>query len=246
MAEGDTNEFTIEAKLRGPGPGRYALPSSCGQNGHDFTKKMTPSFSFGKRLGDTIVSKVLTPGPVHFVKDEITRFGKDGTPKYTQLGRRKEPNIFKAPGPGRYENHKCFPQGETHAPKYSMSSRTKYRRCDAFPSSNSYCLPPLLGAKNPCKQASYAYSMTSRRRLGSFDSDLARTPGPAKYNMVDQNTYKRHLPKYSLLARRFVPGDKTRKPGPGTHWPEKVTINKKSVPKYSMGVKHSEYITPFI
>ena len=70
-------------------------------------------FLLGKVLGDTIVSKVLTPGPVHFVKDEITRFGKDGTPKYTQLGRRKEPNIFKAPGPGRYENHKCFPQGNT-------------------------------------------------------------------------------------------------------------------------------------
>jgi len=51
---------------------------------------------------------------------------------------------------------------------------------------------------------------------------------------------------YSLLARRFVPGDKTIKPGPGAHYPEHVNINKKSVPNYSMGIRHSEYITPFI
>ena len=49
-----------------------------------------------------------------------------------------------------------------------------------------------------------------------------------------------------MLERRFVPGDKTRKPGPGTHYPEHVRINKKSVPKYSMGIKHSEYITPMM
>ena len=139
-----------------------------------------------------------SPGPVYFVKDEITRFGKDGTAKYTQQGRRKEINSFKPPGPGRYENHKCHPQGkkfcfeiiklrsysrnvftrpyaednlpvqcspktlfsilgETHSPKYSMGSRTKYRRCDAFPSANSYSLPPLIGPRIPSKQASNAY-----------------------------------------------------------------------------------------
>jgi len=246
MAEGDSKNINIEAKLRGPGPGRYALPSTCGQAGHDFTKNQKPSFSFGKRLGDSLVSKALSPGPVYFVKDEITRFGKDGTAKYTQQGRRKEINSFKPPGPGRYENHKCHPQGETHSPKYSMGSRTKYRRCDAFPSANSYSLPPLIGPRIPSKQASNAYSMTSRRKIGSFDQDLARTPGPAGYSVVDQNLYKKQQAKYSLLARRFCPGDKTRKPGPGTHYPEHVNINKQQVPRYSMGIKHSEYITPFI
>ena len=28
----------IEAKLRGPGPGVYGLPSTCGETGHDFTR----------------------------------------------------------------------------------------------------------------------------------------------------------------------------------------------------------------
>lgn len=46
------------------------------------------------------------------MKDEITRVGKEGSAKYTQLGRRKESRAFKTPGPGRYENHRCHPQGK--------------------------------------------------------------------------------------------------------------------------------------
>ena len=40
------------------------------------------------------------------------------------------------------------------------------------------------------------------------------------FREVEQNTYKAHAPKYSMLARRFCPGDKTRKPGPGSYYPE--------------------------
>jgi len=240
----DKKTVMIEAKLRGPGPGRYGLPSTCGHMGHDFTQQRKAAFTFGKRFKER--EMVASPGPVYLVKDEITRVGKEGSAKYTQLGRRKEGLAFKTPGPGRYENQKCFPQGEKHSPKYSMGSRTKYRKCDAYPSPNSYSLPQLIGPRIPSKQASNAYSMTSRRHIGSFDQDLARTPGSARYKVIDQNTYKVMKPVYSLLARRFVPGDKTIKPGPGAHYPEHVTINKKSVPNYSMGIRHSEYITPFI
>ena len=70
--------------------------------------------------------------------------------------------------------------GEKNSSKYSMGSRTKYRRCDAYPAANSYQLPSLIGPKIPSAQASNAHSMTSRRRIGSFDQDLARTPGPAR------------------------------------------------------------------
>ena len=61
-----------------------------------------------------IVIQVYSPGPVYFIKDEMTRFGKDGTAKYTQLSRRKELKAFKTPGPGRYENHSSHPQGNIH------------------------------------------------------------------------------------------------------------------------------------
>ena len=67
-----------------------------------------------------------------------------------------------------------------------------------------------------------------------------------RYNVIDQNIYNKQSPQYSMLARRFVPGDKTKKPGPGAHYPENVSITKEKVPNYSMGIRHSEYITPFI
>merc|ERR1719190_58129 len=70
--------------------------------------------------------------------------------------------------------------------------------------------------------------------------------GPARYGDVEQNKYKSNPPKYSMLARQFVPGDKTKIPGPGTHYPENVSINKQQMPKYSMGIRHSQYITPLL
>ena len=36
----------------GPGPGRYALPSTLGSVNHDPTKKTNPSYRFGMRLNN--------------------------------------------------------------------------------------------------------------------------------------------------------------------------------------------------
>lgn len=36
--------------ISGPGPGRYALPSTVGFEAHDATKKTDPAYSFGRRL----------------------------------------------------------------------------------------------------------------------------------------------------------------------------------------------------
>lgn len=66
------------------------------------------------------------------------------------------------------------------------------------------------------------------------------------FSIVPQDRYSQRPPQFSMLARRFVPGDKTNKPGPGKYYPENVKINKKSVPMYSMGIRHSEYIAPLI
>jgi len=40
--------------------------------------------------------------------------------------------------------------------------------------------------------------------------------------------------------------DSTKKPGPGAYSPEKVSVNKPSAPKFSLGIRHSEYVTPVI
>ena len=237
----------IAAKLTGPGAGRYMLPSTVGFKEHDYTKYMQPAYSFGQKLDSYIWrANKHSPGPVYFVEPQYTRHGKDGTPHYSMLARPHDPDSFKTPGPGTYYNERCHPQGEKHAPKYSLSSRSRYRRFDSNPAPNCYTLPTMLGSKVVGKESSASYSMSSRPETGRFDEDLAKAPGSATYQVVEPNIYKYRPPIYSMLARRYMPGDKTLKPGPGAHYPEKVRVNRPKSPEYSMGIRHSEYITPLI
>ena len=127
-----------------------------------------------------------------------------------------------------------------------MAARTRYRKRDSNPAANAYTLPQLIGPKIVNKKALAAYSMTGRSTIHGFDEDLAKTPGPAKYNVTNPNINRNRQPLYSMLGRNMMPGDGTRKPGPGAHSPEKVWANKKRAPAVSMGIRHSEFITPLI
>ncbi|XP_013384679.1 outer dense fiber protein 3 [Lingula anatina] len=235
----------IAARERGPGPGRYGLPSTLGYIDHDFTKHMKPAHSFGQRLG-SLMAKDCSPGPAHFIDPRHTRHGKDGTPSYSMLARPKDPNFFKTPGPGRYENEKAHPQGEKHAPVYSMGARTRFRKSDKNPASNVYSLPQLIGPAQPNKRSYPSYSMTARRNVGHFAEDLSKTPGPGRYDALNPNTWRNKAPIYGLQSRHYMPGDTTVKPGPGAHRPERVTVHKPTPPKHSLGVRHSEFVCPLI
>ena len=79
---------------------------------------------------------------------------------------------------------------------------------DTTPSPNSYSLPQLIGNKVPTKHASAAFSMTARSKTGSFAEDLAKTPGPGHYRILDPNVVKRRGPAYSILGRSYMPGGK--------------------------------------
>lgn len=74
-------------------------------------------------------------------------------------------DTFKVPSPGLYSPEKVHPQGERHAPQYSISARTKMRRIDPNPAPNQYTLPPIIGSKQPNKPAAPAYVMTSRTEV---------------------------------------------------------------------------------
>ena len=133
-------------------------------------------------------------------------------------------DAFKTPSPGAYSPEKVHPQGEKHAPIYSMGRRTGYRKSkqyslrqcttlhfflnkgDSTPSPNSYTLPCLLGHRVPNKPASSSYSMASRPITGSFSEDLAKTPGPGCYNAIPPNIYTPRAPGYSMLGRSYMPG----------------------------------------
>jgi len=240
-------EIKISAKERGPGPGRYALPSGCGSNGHDPTKKKAPSYSFGSRT-QSMFSKDCSPGPAHAIDPKITRKGADGTPQYSLGARFKDPNLFNTPAPGAYSPEKCHPQGEKHAPVYSMAARTRYRKRDTTPSANTYSLPPLTGPQMKSSQhkSSYAYTMRPKTDYNGFSTDLSKTPGAGTYAIADPNTTKRKSASYTMKGRSYMPGDSTQKPGPGAHRPEDVRITRRNPPAASMGIRHSEFVTPLI
>ncbi|KAL5481331.1 hypothetical protein EMCRGX_G021468 [Ephydatia muelleri] len=242
-----TERPKIMAMERGPGPARYSLPSCIGSRSHDYRKVQMPAFSMGRRLttGSIFVSG-FSPGPAYAIDPTVTHKGKDGTPRYSISGRHKDLEAFNTPGPGAYvpEQHPNFK--DKSPPAYSMGSRTKYRKRDAVPSPNTYTLPTYIGPRVPTRAASACYSMAGRLHLGGFDTDYAKTPGPARYEVLDPSKIGPKSPAYSILSRNYMPGDPTKKPGPGAHSPEKCTITKKTSPSYTLGVRHSEYLCPLI
>ena len=76
----------IGAQVKSPGP-KYALPGALGTTDHDLRKAKAAAYSFGTR--HRIFSADCSPGPSHFVKPNITRKGRDGTPQYSLYGRHR-------------------------------------------------------------------------------------------------------------------------------------------------------------
>lgn len=241
-----TERPKIAAMERGPGPARYKLPSCTGANEADYSKTLYPAYTMGKRLGNSIFKKDFSPGPVHFIDPSVTFRGVDGTPHFSLYSRHKELERFNTPGPGSYVPEKRPPPNEKHAPAFTMGGRTRYRKRDTNPSPNSYSLPVLLGPHIPNRPSSACYSMTGRLTIGGFDTDYAKTPGPARYGAATPDMNAARAPAYSMLSRNFMPGDATKKPGPGAHSPEKCTMTKQGSPSYTLGVRHSEYMCPLI
>ncbi|KAL4000412.1 CDP-diacylglycerolhypothetical proteininositol 3-phosphatidyltransferase [Sarotherodon galilaeus] len=221
----------IAGREKGPGPGRYGLPPTIGFIGHDFTKSTSPAYSFHGRMTDNMYSVDSSPGPRYHIDARITRFGKDGTPAYSMLGKVKaQKELFHTPGPGAYSPERAPPCNLQHRPpSYTMGSRTHYRSVDSVPAPNNA-----------------SYTISGCLSIGGPSEDLAKTPAPCKYNSTDPNVYLLRQPAFSMLGRHSLPRDGTKKPGPGTYNPEKVTVHKARAPAYSLGIRHSEFVTPLI
>jgi len=229
----------IAAKEQGPGPGRYMLPATVGATAHDATKKKGAAFSFGTKLPSSIIQKNDSPGPSHNVAAAMTRKGKNDAPAFSMAQRPSGFKLHRTPAPGAYSPEKVKIDKGKSAPAYTMRTRPVGRKTDHTPASNTYNVKSTVG--NAPK-----YSMSARSQNAGFAQDLAKAPGPGKYNPVAPDSYKKRPAAYSMGARTFMPTDQTKKPGPGAHNPEKVKVNKKSAPAFSMGQRHSEYLTQLI
>uniref|UniRef100_A0A674JKK0 Ciliary microtubule associated protein 1A n=1 Tax=Terrapene triunguis TaxID=2587831 RepID=A0A674JKK0_9SAUR len=89
------------------------------------------------------------------------------------------------------------------------------------PGPGAYTIPRVMGPNTVDKTASPCYSMKWKSKLGRFDEDLHKTPGPAAYKKTDVDVYKKRAPKYSMSSRT-KPAGTVRHPGPGDYYPGKV------------------------
>ena len=69
---------------------------------------------------------------------------------------------FKTPSPRAYYPEKVHPQGERHAPKYSIGFRSRNRKQDQNPAPNNHILPPVMGPTQPYKTSAASFSMTGK------------------------------------------------------------------------------------
>uniref|UniRef100_A0A3P8V7B0 Outer dense fiber of sperm tails 3-like 2a n=1 Tax=Cynoglossus semilaevis TaxID=244447 RepID=A0A3P8V7B0_CYNSE len=238
------------ACIIGPGPARYALPPTVGYINHDFTKPSSPAYTLHSR-NRTLSSADSSPGPRYHVGASVTRFGQIKTPSYSILGRTgrsgSKGELFQTPGPGAYSPEKAPPlNNHVRAPSYSMGSRTRYRSSDAVPAPNSYSLPNLLGCQVPTKASSASFSFSGRRKVGDPTEDLAMSPGPAKYSSTNPDIYHRRQPSFSMQGRSKRPSYSLTIPGPGAYRPEKYHLHLPKPPSFTMGIRHSEFVTPLV
>ncbi|XP_063145371.1 protein CIMAP1D [Candoia aspera] len=234
----------IAALETGPGPGCYSLPPTIGFVNHDYTRFTSPAYSFRQRLNNE--GQDASPGPCYYVPPELTRFGRTKGPSYSMLGRAKPPGLPQTPGPGTYSLEKPWLSFQQRAPSFSIGARTKSRPVDPVPAPNSYALPSLLGPWIPRKPSNPARAISGRNAKASASKDPCQTPGPGSYNTPAPGISLCHPPAFSMLRRLQRPTRGFQSPGPGSHSPEKVTVHRAGAPSYSFGVRHSEYLMPFI
>lgn len=114
------------------------------------------------------------------------------------------------------------------------------------PLSTSYSLPSLLGCQVPNKPSSASYSFSARRRVGAPSEDLSMSPGPGKYNSTNPDIYRQRQPSFSMQSRTKRPDYSSATPGPGMYSPEKYYLHLPKPPSFTLGVRHSEFVTPLV
>ena len=236
----------IAAKQKGPGPAKYVLPNQTGRICHDPTRPVSPAYSFGKRLGSSIIRPWSSPGPIHYIHPTLTRTGKEGTPSYSIRKLTKPLESYPVPGPGAYRLEQTPVLDYRRAPKYSFGVKGAYKSVNRVPSPDTYNIKTTIGRDSNLGKKGPSYSMAARPFSGSFAEDRAKTPGPAAYHCDRSDRFLKLSLSYSILARNFGIEVKTQCPPPGSYSPERCASPFRRTPDASFGIKHSEYMTPVL
>ncbi|KAM9148936.1 LOW QUALITY PROTEIN: ciliary microtubule associated protein 1A [Pangshura tecta] len=200
-----------------------------------------------------IMAHFTSPGPKYSIQGTTGYLKHNPTkrkaPAYTFKGARPSLREACSPGPRYYVEPSMTRKGKETAPAYTMCGRPSVKtEVTPGPSPGTYTIPRVMGPNTVDKTASPCYSMKWKSKLGRFDEDLHKTPGPAAYKKTDVDVYKKRAPKYSMSSR-IKPAGTVRHPGPGDYYPGKILNNNTDqalAPVVTFGIRHSEYTMPLI
>ncbi|NXO32888.1 ODF3A protein, partial [Cisticola juncidis] len=184
----------ILAEFSTPGP-KYWLPGTMGHTAHDPTKYRAPAYSF--RGTKSLTEASCSPGPCYFIHPSITKTGKHVGPS-AHVTARPTTKMQVTPGPSDYTTEPADRHVYLTAPASSMKSRPKDTTGFQTPGPGTYTLPRILGPRTVYTHAEPCYSMKWKSDYQSCFQDLAKTPGPAAFDNVEMDVYKRSAPKYSM------------------------------------------------
>ncbi|XP_056348775.1 outer dense fiber protein 3-like [Oenanthe melanoleuca] len=226
----------ILAEFSTPGP-KYGLPGTTGHPGHDPTMERAPAYSFRGTKYPTADS--CSPGPRYYIHSSITKTGKHVPPTALVTARPKT-KIAVTPGPSDYTTEPANKHVYLSAPANSMVSRPKDLKSFQTPGPAAYTLPKILGPRTAYTHAEPCYSMLWKSQYQSCFQDLAKTPGPAAFQMVELDVYKPKAPKYTM-GLKTNPVGKGMGPGPADYSLGKLSVTKTRDPAFSFGLRHSLY-----
>ncbi|XP_015706512.1 outer dense fiber protein 3-like isoform X2 [Coturnix japonica] len=232
----------ISAQFPRPGP-QYFIPGTTGYLGHNPTKVRAPAYSF--RGTKWPLAESCGPGPCYFVEPDITRKGKYVPPGSNLPGRIMTPTTV-TPGPSDYRTEEANRQIFNVPPVHSMAFRREHLQSGLRPGPTTYTLPRMMGPNLVYTSASPCYSVRRRCQRGSYDEDLAKTPGPAALPRVAVDAYKTRVPAYTMAAQIKHGEGKAAKPGPADYNVGRVTLIKPQAPASTFGIRHSPYTTPLM
>ncbi|XP_063253407.1 ciliary microtubule associated protein 1A-like [Prinia subflava] len=226
----------ILAEFSTPGP-KYWLPGTTGHTAHDPTRYRAPAYSF--RGTKSLTEASCSPGPRYFIHASITKTGKHVAPS-AHVTARPTTKMQVTPGPSDYTTEPADRHVYLTAPASSMKSRPKDPTGFRTPGPGTYTLPRVLGPHTVNTHAEPCYSMKWKSQYQSCFQDLAKTPGPAAFDNVEMDVYKRRAPKYSMGLRTQLAGTGTA-PGPADYFPGKLSVTKARDPAFTFGLRHSLY-----
>lgn len=223
----------------GPGPGKYALPTTIGHNSHDARKWRQPMYSIGKRPDELGID--VGPGPAKYNTERLSRFGTKHHQGYmglschlSQIDRTPAANAYKIPeiiGNNRTKMYK------TKSPDYFIGERIDIIFDDRTPGPNKYKLPALFeenkGAAFKQKAPAYSFAIRNSEVLDS------KSPGPAKYYPGANDQHKIQ----TTIKLRSNDALRNETPAPNHYDLNRYKPGRRT-PAFTMGIRHPDWKQP--